>query len=293
MKLIKSNTFGRVTALFFFAIVLIGCNENTIDNQYDTLRVVSYNLKNAQSDLDSWERRRDKIVTFIDESEPDIFAIQEADEPWVGYLSEKLSRYTYIGKGRDNGEDKGESTGIYYLTEKFELLDSGVFWLSDTPNIPSKSWGAAHNRTTTYMKLKSQATKQQFTLYNTHLDHASQEARDKGTDVILAHVKQVDGAVIITGDFNFLAHSDIYQKIETNGFWDTRWLAKQVSAFSTLNWFINDFDTGFVIDFIFVRPVLVEVEQYRVDTSYFYEQGGARVPVSDHYPVIVDVRLTR
>lgn len=286
---------GCAIALCFLSLLISGCelDLSTTEPKPQAIRIVSYNVKNAQSDMPSWQIRKEKVLSFIEQFQPDVFAVQEADEPWVEYFATTLTGFEYVGKGRDDGDSKGESTGIYYKSDKFELVDSGVFWLSDTPSVPSKSWGAAHNRTATFVNLKHRATGKTFSQFNTHLDHASQDAREEGVKLLLEKAKESTFPVVLTGDFNFLERSKLYYEIEDSGFWDSKSLARQRNAFSSLNWFIADFDSGFVIDFVFAQALDFDIDKYQVDTSFTYELEGKRYPVSDHYPVVVDIRLTK
>ena len=57
-------------------------------------------------------------------------------------MKEALPGYDYIGVGRDDGKEKGEHSAIFYRTDKFDVIEKGDFWLSETPDVPSKGWDA-------------------------------------------------------------------------------------------------------------------------------------------------------
>ena len=90
------------------------------------------------------------------------------------FLAEKLPGYAVFSAGRDDGKDAGESAAVFYRKERFEKLDGGHFWLSETPDVPgSKGWDAALPRVATWVRLKDRAAPDRppVLFLNTHLDH--------------------------------------------------------------------------------------------------------------------------
>lgn len=51
-----------------------------------------------------------------------------------------------------------EGCPIFYQTDLYTLIDKGSFWLSETPEVMSKDWGAAHYRICSYVILKEKST---------------------------------------------------------------------------------------------------------------------------------------
>ncbi|WP_229746794.1 hypothetical protein [Pedobacter mendelii] len=51
-----------------------------------------------------------------------------------------MPRFARCGKGRDDGKDGGEPSAIFFKKDKFRLLKSGDFWLSETTDLPGKGW---------------------------------------------------------------------------------------------------------------------------------------------------------
>lgn len=262
----------------------------------EDLRIVTYNIKNAYSvkDVPLRYARIPKLCDQLKAYKPDLIGIQEADAPWMGEdetgdlslnFPKLLSDYAYVGQSRM--DDSGEWATIFYLKDKFNLIDSGTFWLSDTPNQPSKTWGSGHNRICTWVTLENKLTGKKFTHLNTHYD-TKEISRQKSSDVMLEKVKTLTNPVIMTGDFNLLQGTSVYQKIINAGFEDAKKIAKTKTKFGTLNLYRNHNSRFFpIIDFVFLQKGKCQVRQYQIDNSYRFDGND----ISDHFPVIVDFKF--
>ena len=172
------------------------------------LRVLTYNLRyitSGDTGERAWTARRDQAAELIKHDAADIVGIQEGLPQMMDDLAARLSGYAVIGVGREDGIDKGEYAAILVKADRFRVQESGTFWLSDTPEVcNSCTWGNTVTRICTWAKLYDRETKQTFHFFNTHLDHASPEARQKGTALILSRIaaRKATGPVILTGDFN-------------------------------------------------------------------------------------------
>ncbi|GAB5453194.1 MAG: endonuclease/exonuclease/phosphatase family protein [Halioglobus sp.] len=250
---------------------------------------MSYNLRYGDAGLLVEEdSRKYPLTDSINEHKPDFLGVQEANEPWMEVLPDLLPDYSYVGVGRDDGIASGERSAIFYLKDKWTVLESGDFWLSPTPEEPFYGWGANHRRICTWAFLQNLVTGEIVAHFNTHLDHESEEARINGTRLILDRVAQTPYPVVFTGDLNFLEGSSLYEEIQATSLSDTRFLAAEQLPYGTINYFLPDVgDLGIVIDFIFVQPEYFDVFKYEVD--YSRKMGG--IAVSDHYPVIVDLAI--
>lgn len=260
------------------------------------LRIMTYNIKNAYSVKDVQLRyaRIIKLCEQINDYEPDIMGIQEADAPWMGEdetgdinasFPVCLNKYAFVGQSRQ--DPTGEWAPIFYLKDKFELIDSGTFWLSDTPNTASKTWDSGHNRICTWAVLQNIKTKQQFTHFNTHFD-LSEISRQKSIDVVLKKVKTAQTPVILSGDFNLHQGSSIYKKVLKNGFDDSKKIAKSKINFCTLNLYRYTNVRFFPIaDFMFFSKNDFSISKYQIDNNYLFDNNY----ISDHFPVIVDFKF--
>ena len=71
----------------------------------------------------------------------DILGTQEVLHNQLEDLKQRLPEYGVIGVGREDGKEKGEYSALWYQKDRFNLLDSGYFWLSETPEVAgSKGW---------------------------------------------------------------------------------------------------------------------------------------------------------
>lgn len=129
-----------------------------------TFNVATYNLRNDNpSDIGNlWKDRSPYVPKLIVYHDFDFFGTQEGLPNQLDDLRTLLPHYDYYGEGRD-GNNKGEHSAIFYKTDKYKLIDKGDFWLSETPDIPSKSWDApCCNRICTWVELQELATSKQF-----------------------------------------------------------------------------------------------------------------------------------
>ena len=174
------------------------------------IKVMSFNIRygTANDGENHWKHRSQNVVTTIKEFDPDLLGTQETLGFQAKFLREQLPSYSYWGRTRDNN-GKGEQCGILYRKERFDLLESGHFWLSETPNVPaSKSWDSSLPRMASWVKLFDRQAKSGsgsvFYLVNTHFDHRGAKARANSAKLLVERFKRMEPGVpiILTGDFN-------------------------------------------------------------------------------------------
>lgn len=171
------------------------------------LNVMTFNIRlNTSSDsLNAWPYRKDKVASQVLFHKVHLLGVQEALHDQMIDLKERLPQFKYAGGGRDDGKEKGEYSAIFYDTTRLQLLQTKMFWLSETPEIPgSKSWDAAITRMVTWGKFRDKKTKKTFFAFNTHFDHMGKIARRESAKMVLNKVKEIAGntPAVITGDFN-------------------------------------------------------------------------------------------
>ncbi|MGI6248343.1 MAG: endonuclease/exonuclease/phosphatase family protein [Acutalibacteraceae bacterium] len=250
----------------------------------DSIRVMSFNVLTLGAEENFITSRLGLVTRTIAEYMPDSFGLQEAHYGWIAWLNLTLPEYNYVGVGRDDGKYGGEFSAIYYLRAKYRVLDSGTFWLSETPDEPSYGWDADCRRVCTWAMLENKKTGEQYVHMNTHFDNAGAEARKNSVDMILAKAAEFDLPLICTGDFNFRQGSALYNKITSTGLLhDTKFLAPDTMDAPTYHGFSATPNPAVIIDFIFVNNK-VSPMVYRVIT----EPQNSRQP-SDHYPLYADV----
>ncbi len=198
-----------------------------------------------------------------------------------------LDEYDWYGVSREDGKEKGESTAILYKKKRFEPLIKQTLWLSETPELVSKGWDAALNRTVTIIKFKEKQSDRLFYYANTHFDHIGKKARTESSRLIVNELSKYcnDYPVIFSGDLNYTSNSDGY-KILSAKLFDAKTISEKESGSNiTFNGFGKDIQPENKIDFIFVNDK-VEVIDHIVDTTTF----NGLYP-SDHYPVISEIRI--
>ena len=286
-------SLGRLLLCLVF--LAAGCSDSAdpaLPGEPGTLRLMSYNLRNANSDLLAWHLRKQVVARAIIEQRPDVLGVQEADEPWMQALPLQLPDYAHVGVGRDDGQAAGEFSAIFYRKAKFELVESGTFWLSETPATPSFGWGAHNRRICTWAYLRHRETGRITAHFNTHLDHQSEQARRRGAALILERMAQSPYPAALTGDLNLLEGSPVYRRLLSGGLFDPKFAADDTMDHGTINFFVPDRpDFGLVIDFVLAQSQHFIARRYEVALPYEFEYRAAIVPASDHYPVVVDLAL--
>jgi len=271
-----------------FIILLLS---STIFAQTENIKVITYNIRcgycEDSSSVNNWSNRKYLVTYLIKSHHPDLIGLQEAEMFQVNELIEMLDEYDWYGVSREDGKAKGESTAILYKKKRFEPLIKQTLWLSETPELVSKGWDAALNRTATIIKFKEKQSGNVFYYANTHFDHIGEKARTESSRLIVNELGKYnyDFPIILSGDFNYTSNSDGY-KILSAKLFDTKTISEKENGGNiTFNGFGKDIQQDNKIDFIFVNDK-VEVLNHIIDTTLF----NGLYP-SDHYPVIAEIKL--
>lgn len=279
------DAMKKLLSLLFLACMTCGA---AVAHTPVEVKVISYNIRTMARDGDNrWAHRRHATRNMLNRHTPDLFGLQEAMKPHLRYLDKYFPQYSRVGVGRDNGKMSGEVMAIYYNTERFDLLDSGTFWLSETPDEVSKGWDASHKRTVTWVHVRDRASRKELYYFNTHLDHRSRVAQAESLKLIVERIKEIAGteaAVILGGDFNVVPGDEVLAPLDA--FMQTaRATAAATEAKGTFNGFSRHTQRS-VIDHVYYRGSDVKCYEYRVlDGDY-----GAPY-ISDHYPIEVVLAL--
>jgi len=262
----------------------------------DSLRVMTFNIRHDEpADRDNaWPGRRDKVAGTIAFFRADVAGLQEVLAPQLRDLERLLPGYGWVGAGRDDGRQAGEFNPVLYLKSRFRVIDSSTFWLSETPDRPSRGWDGACPRVVTWARLMDTRTGSEFTAFNTHFDHVGPRARAESARLLLARAAAIGGdhPAIVTGDFNCGREEEPYRILVSGSgpapvFEDARDLSRQPPYGSSYSF--NGFSTavprGGPIDHIFVRGVS-SVLRCGVISDFWDGR-----PASDHFPVFAEVRL--
>ena len=171
----------KKTMLF---LLLAFCFSNSVQAGQDavSIKLISFNMRTSwgRDGDNSWPNRRHATAQMLRQEAPDVMGVQEAMQDQLYYIDTECPRYARVGEDRDGGAEGGETMAVFYLRDRFELLDSGTFWISETPDNVSRGWDAACNRTVTWVELRDKSSGKEFFYFNTHLDHQGKIAREEG-----------------------------------------------------------------------------------------------------------------
>jgi endonuclease/exonuclease/phosphatase family metal-dependent hydrolase len=193
----------RVLAIVALALVL-SCGPRP---ESQPLAVMSFNIRygTANDGENSWPQRRELVFDVIRERGPDVLGVQEALRFQLDEIRAAVPGYGELGVGRDNGREAGEYSAILYKSDRFEVAESGTFWFSDEPEaVGSIDWGAHLPRICSWARLVEERSGHGFYVFNLHLDHQSQESRERSAELLVERIGARAHAdpVIVTGDFN-------------------------------------------------------------------------------------------
>lgn len=191
------------------------------------IRVMSFNVRGSFRDEETpnaWESRAALNVETIRRCSPDVIGFQELQSGNLDTYEESLPRYDRVPGPRYGNGARPSFNSIFFDRERLRLLDSGGFWLSETPGNYSSNWESKVVRSANWARFELPDSDLSFLHLNTHLDHVSGFARAKGSELILRKITalQEDGLpAVVTGDFNCPPGSFPYQSFVENGFEDT------------------------------------------------------------------------
>ena len=267
---------------------------NGLATRLDTsIRILSQNMRGTDDpDGNTIQLRSERFVRQVEEYQPDLIGTQEYTYNWQLWLkkqekkmggTEETRIYGQVGCSRDGRESKsGEWNAILYRLDRFELLDSDTFWLSDTPGVPSVTVANKDKRICTWAKLKDKKTGEILVYANTHLDHTDDSVRNAQVAVLMEQLAIIAGdyPLYLTGDFNCGVGSSPYSVVAGTLQDAHRTAWQRVSA--DCGTFHDYNPSGYEIDFVFhdshATPVRYEIIAKQYD-GY----------VSDHYGVFAEL----
>ena len=259
----------------------------------DSVRLVSFNVRRdrATDGEFDWAGRREAVVSTLDFHRPDVVGLQEPLAHQYADVREGLSGYEWVGRSRKAGESDGEYCPVGYRADRFDRLDDGTLWLSETPAEPgSVGWDAARPRILTWVRLRDREADATFVVLNTHLDHEGERARREGARLIRERVGGIRAGApaVLSGDFNctpgerphaILAGADS-PLADAREVTDRPWHGPDTTRTT-----FEDLNPDRAIDHAFVAGVGVGVSRLGVATDQF---GDGWFP-SDHLPLVVDL----
>lgn len=261
-----------------------------LEKKEEKIRLVTYNmLFNLHDDsLDEenrWPNRLPRIVELIRDMRPDIINTQELYPSQVQDIVDLIGENFSFFPGQK--EEVGESYGIFYRTDRFELVSSYM------------------EQSLSMIQLRDLKTDKIFHVFNTHLAFSNIEKREaqahKISQIIEPFAQQM--AVIFTGDLNtFPERLDLPALPFYDGDYIHRILSKgslknsheqsllghfgPISTFTNSHTDIKPFQgtgtPGVILDYIYVSKkitVLTHAVEHGTVNGHF---------PSDHMPVLID-----
>ena len=243
--------------------------------------IASYNIRFFNNDRDlgkrHWYVRAKYVLRNIGKMQPDILCMQEVHSPQFDFFKKHLVGYDSVICYRDDKENS-EACPIYYNAARYTLLDSGTFWLSDTPDVMSKYEDSWHYRISTFVKLRDR-NGALITVFNVHPDYRIEENRVRQLAVLADRVRRAEGNIVVTGDFNAKKGERCLEPFEE--------LLRESKDFRgdlfgpTFNGF--DDEEAKTIDFIYLPK-----EADLIETGMLNDKYDGIYP-SDHYPIYAKV----
>lgn len=279
-----------VMGLFFIALLIVSaCSKTACTNT----RVMTFNVRydNPADSMNNWKYRKVSIGEMIRYYHPDIWGGQEVLHHQLVDLKQELPSYIAVGVGRLDGKEQGEYSPIFFKRDRYTLVKSGNFSISEQPEkIGLKGWDAACERIATWAILKDKISQTSFFFLNTHLDHVGIKARREGSKLIQRRAKELGQGmpIVVTGDFNATPASDTYAAMTENG------LLKSSREVAPIvygpHWTFHDFDRvpleqRTLIDYIFVSKNTKVIQSVVIDDK---ADNGKRY-LSDHCPILSDI----
>ena len=252
-------------------------------------KLISYNIKydNVKDTVNSWEKRKNKMVSLIEYYHPAFLGIQEGLLRQVEFMDESLPAYSYIGVGREDGQEKGEFSAIFYDATKFKVINSSTFWLSESPKSVSVGWDAALERICTYGLFEDLNTKERIRVFNTHFDHRGQVARKESATLIIKKIQQINEdqlPLVLMGDFNATPDEGPIQILKTQ-LNDALEISEE-PLYGPPGTF-NGFDDRIIsrrIDYFFTDNLHV------LSYTHIDDRLNTNRHISDHLPVLIIVK---
>lgn len=293
---------SRLPLLLALLLFSLSCSCQKTDG-VARIRWGTFNIR-LQNDGDEkagygWSVRRDRVADYISRNHIDIIGLQEVLHSQLKDLLNRLPDYDYVGVGRTDGATKGEYSPVFFLKEKFDVLEKGNFWLSETPDVPgSVGWDAALERIASYAKLRDKASGKIFMAVNTHFDHVGVTARRESAKLIMKKIQEIVGEqpAVVTGDFNVTEDDEAYETMTSAQTLNGKPLkCKFLDAYHMTP---NHTGTAYTfhnfcripplecekIDFIFITPTI------RVKHSHI-EVPNPKAMLSDHNPHWADLEF--
>jgi endonuclease/exonuclease/phosphatase family metal-dependent hydrolase len=264
----------------------------------EPLRVMTFNIRgfyHPDDGANQWEHREALNIATIRRTAPHLIGMQEVQTGNLKAYDRELSEYHWLAWPEYGNNKPFEWPAIYWDPRRLRPLDSGGFWLSESPECYSRSWETDCIRSAQWIRFRDLASGVEFVHVNTHLDHRSVRARVEGSRLIIERLRAEHARLpmIATGDFNDVPGSVVYRTWGAAEFVDAHVAAgcsdEPAESYTNHGWrgwpFAREDDTPQRIDWIMVRGA-------EVRSCAIVRDGGPVLWPSDHFPVVAEIALT-
>ncbi len=266
-------------------------HQSVAENQF---RAATFNIRyNADADKQSgngWDLRKEPVSEVILTHKFDVVGTQEGDASQLTDLKALLPGFDYVAHPYGGKEGDLHNCATFYRTAFVEVVDSGVFWLSETPDEPSIGWDATDRRICQWTKFRIRDTGKEFFFFNAHFYWQLEAARRASGPLMVQKIKDIAGnsPAICVGDFNSTAQTPQIKAIKTvlHDAYDRTKTPRQGVENTNLGGGVFQGIPKNRIDYIFLTPHF-EVEDYQVLSDVY---NVDHYP-SDHLPVTSLVTL--
>ena len=264
--------------------------DDPVTSVSEEFTIMTYNVKVSGVGKYKPETRSEYVIDTVMKNYPDSVGFQEVSEDWYSWLKEGLDGYDFRGEAR-NSDGTGEASPVFFRADKYECVDYDTFWLSETPDTPSKGWDAMYNRVCTYVILEEKSIGFTYAHFNAHFDHIGSQARNESVSLITSVIARVcpDIPVLFTGDLNDEEGSIMYGRILDSGLKDIKYEASDSADMGTFHGYskITEASRKKPIDFVFANAYCKSASSYEVLTEKY---NG--IYSSDHHPVKTVITLS-
>lgn len=257
-----------------------------------TVTVMTFNVRAASSTADTgernWTARRPAVKAMLSEKSPVIMGTQECDIIQRKNILEDDSRYAAIGIDLNGPKEECEECAVFYMKDSVDVLDHGTFYLTSTPDVPSRMPQVGHYRVCTWGKFKFKSDGTEFYYFNTHLEYSAAAARGPELGIILNRMGAIvtdNLPIIFTGDYNTEEDDSIFEAVKSFGFKSARLNAAVGDSFKTFNGY-GDYGSGQTLDHCWYKGIK-SVSNF----TTIRDKWAGVTYISDHYPVSITLKF--